>query len=88
LRAAGIGAEVYPEAKKIGSQFQYAEKKGFKVALIAGGDEFAHGVWKLKDLARREETTFPTAEVPAAVRRVLENPKSEIRNPKSETTQD
>jgi histidyl-tRNA synthetase len=71
LRAEGIGAEVYPEAKKIGSQLQYAEKRGFNVALIAGGDEFAAGVWKLKNLVRREETTVPAAEVPAAVRRVL-----------------
>src|SRR5207253_207258 len=71
LRAEGIGAEVYPEAKKIGSQLQYAEKRGFNVALIAGGDEFAAGVWKLKNLVRREETTILAAEVPAAVRRVL-----------------
>jgi histidyl-tRNA synthetase len=71
LRAEGIGVEVYPEAKKIGQQFQYAEKRGFNVALIAGSDEFAQGVWKLKNLIRREETTIPAAEVPAAVLRVL-----------------
>ena len=52
LRAAGIGVEVFPEAKKIGQQLQYAEKRGFRVALIAGPDEFAQGVWKIKDLAR------------------------------------
>jgi len=55
LRAAGIGVEVYPEAKKIGAQLQYAEKRGFRLALIAGPDEFAQGVWKIKDLAKREE---------------------------------
>jgi histidyl-tRNA synthetase len=71
LRAEGIGVEVYPEAKKIGQQFQYAEKRGFNVALIAGSDEFAQGVWKLKNLIRREETSVPAAEVPAAIRRVL-----------------
>src|SRR5262249_30174475 len=31
LRAAGIGVEVYPDAKKIGQQFQYAERRGHKV---------------------------------------------------------
>ncbi len=51
VRAAGIGVEVYPEAKKVGAQLQFAEKRGFKVALIAGPDEFAQGVWKIKDLA-------------------------------------
>jgi histidyl-tRNA synthetase len=71
LRAEGIGVEVYPEAKKIGQQLQYAEKRGFNVALIAGSDEFAKGVWKLKNLIHREETTVPAAEVPAALRRVL-----------------
>jgi histidyl-tRNA synthetase len=71
LRAEGIRVEVYPEAKKIGQQLQYAEKRGFNVALIAGADEFAQGMWKLKNLARREETAVPAAEVPAAVRRVL-----------------
>ncbi len=55
LRAHGIGCEVYPDAKKLGAQFQYAEKRGFKLALIAGPDEFAKGEWKIKDLAKREE---------------------------------
>ncbi|HKB02424.1 MAG TPA: histidine--tRNA ligase [Gemmataceae bacterium] len=72
LRAAGIGTEVYPEAKKLGQQFQYAERRGFRGALIAGGDEFANGVWKFKDLEKREETTVPEGEVVAAVRKILE----------------
>ena len=63
LRAEGIGVEVYPEAKKVGQQFKYAEQRGFRVALIAGPDEFAQGVWKVKDLATREETTVAAAEV-------------------------
>jgi histidyl-tRNA synthetase len=71
LRAAGIGTEVYPEAKKLGQQFQYAERRGFRLALIAGGDEFANGVWKLKDLANREEQTVAENELIAAVQRTL-----------------
>jgi histidyl-tRNA synthetase len=71
LRAEGIGVEVFPEAKKIGQQLQYAERRGFRLALIAGPEEFAQGVWKLKNLARREETTVPQAEVVAAVRKAL-----------------
>ena len=71
LRAEGIGVEVYPEARKIGAQLQYAERRGFAAALIAGSDEFAQGVWKVKDLARREEVAVPAVEVAAAVRRVL-----------------
>jgi histidyl-tRNA synthetase len=71
LRAQGIGVEVYPEAKKVGQQLQYAERRGHRVALIAGPDELAQGTWKVKDLARREEAAVPAAEVAAAVRRVL-----------------
>ncbi len=63
LRAAGVGVEVYPEAKKLGQQFQYAEKRGHRLALIAGPDEFARGEWKLKDLAARSEEVVPAAEL-------------------------
>jgi histidyl-tRNA synthetase len=71
LRAEGLNVEVYPEAKKIGQQLQYAEKRGFRAALIAGPDEFAQGVWKVKDLTRRAESTVPAAGVVAAIRNVL-----------------
>ena len=72
LRAENLGVEVYPEAKKLGQQFQYAEKRGFRVALIAGPDEFTHGVWKVKDLAKRVEATVPAGDVAAAIRRILD----------------
>lgn len=72
LRAAGIGTEVYPDAKKLGQQFQYAEKRGFRVGLIAGPDEFAKGVWNVRDLIKRtEEKGIPTAEIAAKLRAIL-----------------
>jgi histidyl-tRNA synthetase len=72
LRSEGIGVEVYPEAKKIGAQLQYAEKRGFRVALIAGSNEFERGVWNVRDLAsRQEKKDVPTAEVAGAIRSVL-----------------
>jgi histidyl-tRNA synthetase len=71
LRAAGVNAEVYPDAKKVGQQLAYAEKRGFKLAVIAGPAEFDAGVWKLKDLAKREETTVPEAELAARVRSLV-----------------
>jgi histidyl-tRNA synthetase len=71
LRRAGLGVEVYPESKKIGPQLQYAERRGFRVALIAGPDEFAKGVVKVKDLAKREEQAVAEAELVPALRRVL-----------------
>jgi histidyl-tRNA synthetase len=68
LRKAGINVEVYPDAKKVGQQLGYAEKRGFKFALIAGEQEFAAGLWKVKDLAKREERAVPEAELAAALR--------------------
>jgi histidyl-tRNA synthetase len=59
LRAAGIGVEVYPEAKKLGKQLQYADKQGFRAALIAGENEFAAGQIQVKNLAAQTSATFP-----------------------------
>jgi histidyl-tRNA synthetase len=71
LRAAGIATEVFPDAKKVGAQLQYAGGRGFTLALIAGPDEFARQTWKVKVLATREEGTVPEAELVAAVRGLL-----------------
>lgn len=71
LRADGIGVEVYPDAKKIGAQLAYAETRGFKLALIAGDREFEQGVWKVKNLAKREETAVPEAELTTRIASVI-----------------
>ncbi len=51
LRAAGIGVEFYPQPKKLGAQLKYADRRGFKQALILGSDEWKNGRCQLKDLA-------------------------------------
>jgi histidyl-tRNA synthetase len=61
VRAAGIGCEVFPEAKKLGKQLQYADRRGFRVALIAGEDELAAGNVQVKDLRAQSSTTVPLA---------------------------
>jgi histidyl-tRNA synthetase len=71
LRRGGINVEVYPEAKKLGAQLKYAESRGAKVALIGGPDELAQGVWKVKDLARRQESAVPETGLVEAVRALL-----------------
>jgi histidyl-tRNA synthetase len=71
IRAAGVGVEVYPEARRIGQQLQYAEKRGFQIALIAGGDEFSKGVWKLKHLASRKEATALEPDLITEIRKLL-----------------
>ncbi|TWT96746.1 Histidine--tRNA ligase [Botrimarina colliarenosi] len=71
LRAAGVGAELYPEAKKVGAQLKYADKKGFRLAVIAGPDEFERGECQIKVLATGESVTVSLAEAPAAAQRLL-----------------
>jgi histidyl-tRNA synthetase len=73
LRAEGIGVEVYPEAKKVGQQLQYADRRGFRVALIAGPDEFAQSVWNVKDLkSTTQREKVPAAQVPSVIRELLQ----------------
>lgn len=72
LRAAGIGTEVYPDAKKLGPQFQYAEKRGFKLAVIVGESEIATGTVKLKNLALRKEDSVPLADLVSKCQAELE----------------
>ncbi len=54
LRDAGFSAEVYPEPRKLGQQFSYAEKKGIPIAVICGPDEKESGTINCKDLRNRE----------------------------------
>ncbi len=54
LRTAGIGVEIYPEAKKLGVQLKYAESHGFHLAIIAGGNEWSDGQVQLKILATKQ----------------------------------
>jgi histidyl-tRNA synthetase len=77
LRETGIGVEVYPESKKIGQQLQYGSARGFRIALIAGPDEFAQGTWKVRNMESREEKAVPAGEIIAAAKSQMTNPKSQ-----------
>jgi histidyl-tRNA synthetase len=71
LREGDVNTEVYLERAKIGKQFEYANRKGFRVAITAGADEFARGTVKIKDLARQSEADVPMGEVVARVKDML-----------------
>ncbi len=59
LRAAGIGVELFPEPKKLGQQLKYADRRGFRIALIAGANEFQSGVCQVKDLQTGTKQDVP-----------------------------
>jgi histidyl-tRNA synthetase len=71
LRAAGINTEVYLEAAKLGNQLTYADRKGFRIALIAGETEFAKNVVQIKNLSAKTARDVPIDEVVLAVRETL-----------------
>jgi histidyl-tRNA synthetase len=73
LRSHDINTEVYLERAKIGKQFEYASRKGFRAAVTAGADEFGRGTARLKDLAKQAETEVPLAELAAHVKNLLDN---------------
>ncbi|GAB5526879.1 MAG: histidine--tRNA ligase [Roseivirga sp.] len=55
LRNSGINTEVYLEDRKVGKQLEYANKKGFKVVLFKGEDEFNRNTVTLKDMRSGEQ---------------------------------
>lgn len=73
LRQAGIGVEVYPEAKGIGRQMKYADRKGFQIALIAGADEFAAGNWQIRTMSDGTQMATAADQVVSTVSSLLRN---------------
>ncbi len=73
LRARDINTEVYLERAKIGKQFEYANKKGFRIALTAGAQEFGRGTVRVKDLATQREVDVALGEVATRVKQMLDH---------------
>lgn len=67
LRAAGFATELFPEPKKLGKQLQHANKKGFRLAVIAGPEELERSECQIKNLANGESVTVPLDGVVATV---------------------
>uniref|UniRef100_UPI0040496A91 histidine--tRNA ligase n=2 Tax=Flavobacterium sp. TaxID=239 RepID=UPI0040496A91 len=57
LRAAGINSELYPDATKIGKQFQHADKRGIKFAVLVGETEIQNNQFSLKNLVDGQQET-------------------------------
>jgi histidyl-tRNA synthetase len=71
LREAGVNTEVYLESAKLGNQLTYADRKGFRVAIIAGENEFAKNVVQIKNLSTKTARDVPMNEVVPAVKESL-----------------
>ncbi|QDU54562.1 histidine--tRNA ligase [Aeoliella mucimassa] len=71
LRAAGLKVELYGEPKKLGKQLQYADKRGHRVAVIAGPDEIAAGQCQVKNLSDGSSETVAQSEAAAKITKIL-----------------
>jgi len=72
LRAAGLTVEVFPDAGKVGKQLQYADRKGHKLAVIAGENEFKAGVWQVKNLRAGSQEEVPDASLLEFIQKSLD----------------
>lgn len=63
LRSRQIGVELYPEPKKLGHQLKYADRKGFRYALIIGESEFERNLCQLKNLKTAQSNEVPLDEI-------------------------
>jgi histidyl-tRNA synthetase len=71
LRAGDVNTEVYLEPARIGKQFEYANRKRFRLAITAGSNEFARRVVRIKDLATQNEVECPIDAVVSRVKEML-----------------
>ncbi len=63
LRAAGINAEIYPEAAKMKKQMGYADKKGIPFVALVGENEIQSGQITLKHMLSGEQSTITINEL-------------------------
>ena len=78
LREAGINTEVYLESAKLGKQLEYANKRKFRLALVAGDGEFARNAVQAKDLLNQTPIELSLNTFVLDVQRILEDLRTRI----------
>jgi histidyl-tRNA synthetase len=63
LRAAGIAAELYPQAAKLKKQLGYADAKRIPYVIIIGSEEVSSGLLSLKNMQSGEQQTLDIAAI-------------------------
>ena len=67
VRAAGVSAEIFPDAVKMKKQMSYANQKGIPYVAIVGETEMAEGKVTLKDMTTGEQRMLTADELVAAL---------------------
>ena len=68
LRAAGIAAELYPDAAKMKKQMAYANSLSIPYVGIIGEQELADGTVTIKNMQSGEQQSIPVADIVNAVK--------------------
>jgi histidyl-tRNA synthetase len=71
LRQEGIAVELYPEARKLGAQLKYADRRGHRYAVIVGEAEWDAGSAQVKELATGESVEVPIADLGSTLQSLL-----------------
>ena len=68
VRAAGVAAEIYPEAAKMKKQFEYANRRGIPYVAIVGSQELEQQLVTLKTMQTGEQRQVPFADLAALLK--------------------
>ncbi len=71
LRRGGLAVELFPDARKLGNQLRYADRRGHRLAVIVGETEWEAGTAQIKDLATGESREVRRPELAAVCREAL-----------------
>lgn len=64
LRQAGVSCEVYPDlTKKLGKQFDYANKKNIPYVVTVGSNEMQSGIYAIKNMESGEQEKLSPQEI-------------------------
>ena len=71
LRAAGLRVDLYPDPGRYGRQFQYAEQRGIRYAVLISPREIEAGVVAIKDLDSGEQVEVPRGRVKSTTKSMV-----------------
>lgn len=71
LRRCGVAAELYPEEARLKKQFEYADRKGIRLAIVPGEEEWKSGAVTVKDLSSGQQIQVALEQLPVETGRLL-----------------
>ncbi len=74
LRQEGINTEMYMQSRSLSAQMKYANKKGFKIAIIADEEELNAGKIGIRDLDSGQQILVAISELTQVIKERLSKP--------------